>query len=59
VSPVAGLVCPSPSAASRSQCRKGWALSTKVPTIGGFPLRQWLIGLSGLVSGMGLALFLR
>ena len=28
-------------------------------TIAGFPLRQWLIGLSGLVSGMALALLLR
>ncbi len=27
--------------------------------IAGFPLRQWLIGLSGLVSGMALALLLR
>jgi hypothetical protein len=27
-------------------------------TIAGFPLRQWLIGLSGLVSGMTLALLL-
>lgn len=27
--------------------------------IAGFPLRQWLIGLSGLASGMALALFLR
>jgi hypothetical protein len=28
-------------------------------TIAGFPLRQWLIGLSGLISGMTLALLLR
>ena len=28
-------------------------------TIAGFPLRQWLIGLSGLASGMALALLLR
>ena len=28
-------------------------------SIAGFPLRQWLIGLSGLISGMALALFLR
>jgi hypothetical protein len=27
--------------------------------IAGFPLRQWLIGLSGMVSGMALALLLR
>jgi hypothetical protein len=27
-------------------------------TIAGFPLRQWLIGLSGLISGMALALLL-
>jgi hypothetical protein len=27
-------------------------------TIAGFPLRQWLIGLSGLASGMALALLL-
>jgi len=26
--------------------------------IAGFPLRQWLIGLSGLVSGMTLALLI-
>jgi hypothetical protein len=28
-------------------------------SIAGFPLRQWLIGLSGLLSGMTLALLLR
>ena len=28
-------------------------------SIAGFPLRQWLIGLSGLLSGMMLALLLR
>jgi hypothetical protein len=27
--------------------------------IAGFPLRQWAIGLSGLVSGMTLALLIR
>jgi hypothetical protein len=27
--------------------------------IAGFPLRQWLIGLSGVASGMALALLLR
>jgi hypothetical protein len=27
-------------------------------SIAGFPLRQWLIGLSGLISGMTLALLL-
>jgi hypothetical protein len=27
-------------------------------SIAGFPLRQWLIGLSGLISGMSLALLL-
>ena len=27
-------------------------------TIAGFPLRRWLIGLSGLLSGMTLALLL-
>jgi hypothetical protein len=27
-------------------------------SIAGFPLRQWLIGLSGLLSGMTLALLL-
>ena len=26
--------------------------------IAGFPLRQWLIGLSGIVSGMALAMLL-
>jgi hypothetical protein len=29
-----------------------------VLTIAGFPLRQWVIGLSGLISGMTLALLL-
>jgi hypothetical protein len=33
-------------------------LSTKAIRIAGFPLRQWLIGLSGLASGMALALLL-
>jgi hypothetical protein len=28
-------------------------------SIAGLPLRQWLIGLSGLVSGMTLALLIR
>jgi len=28
-------------------------------TIAGFPLRQWLIGLSGLAAGMLLALLIR
>jgi hypothetical protein len=28
-------------------------------SIAGFPLRQWLIGLSGLLSGMTLALLIR
>jgi hypothetical protein len=28
-------------------------------TIAGFPLRQWLIGLSGLISGMTLAQLIR
>ena len=28
-------------------------------TIAGYPLRQWLIGLSGLISGMTLALLIR
>jgi hypothetical protein len=32
-------------------------LSTR-QIIAGFPLRQWLIGLSGLISGMALALLL-
>jgi hypothetical protein len=35
------------------------ALSTKVQTIAGFPLRQWVIGLSGLISGMTLAFLIR
>jgi len=39
--------------------RRGLALSTLGQTIAGFPLRQWLIGLSGLASGMALALLLR
>jgi hypothetical protein len=34
-------------------------LSTRASTIAGYPLRQWLIGLSGLVSGMAFALLLR
>jgi hypothetical protein len=34
-------------------------LSTRVLTIAGFPFRQWVIGLSGLASGMALALLLR
>jgi hypothetical protein len=29
-----------------------------VQMIAGFPIRQWLIGLSGLVTGMTLALLL-
>ena len=33
--------------------------STRVQTIAGFPVRQWLIGLSGLISGMAFALLLR
>ena len=28
-------------------------------TVAGFPLRQWLIGLSGLASGMIVALLIR
>jgi hypothetical protein len=28
-------------------------------SIAGYPLRQWLIGLSGLISGMTLALLIR
>lgn len=28
-------------------------------TVGGFPLRQWVIGLSGLIAGMAVALLLR
>ena len=48
----------SPSPARPSSFRKGWALSTLGQTIAGFPLRQWLIGLSGLASGMALALLL-
>jgi len=38
--------------------RKGWDLSTKAVSIAGFPLRQWVIGLSGLVSGIAVALLL-
>jgi hypothetical protein len=33
-------------------------LSTEAQRIAGFPLRQWMIGLSGLISGMVLALLL-
>jgi hypothetical protein len=33
-------------------------LSTKVQIIAGFPLRQWLVGLSGLAAGTALALLL-
>jgi hypothetical protein len=28
-------------------------------TIAGFPLRQWAIGLSGLICGMAIALLIR
>jgi hypothetical protein len=28
-------------------------------SVAGFPLRQWLIGLSGLACGMACALFIR
>ena len=49
----------SPAAASPSSCRRGWALSIEAISIAGFPLRQWLIGLSGLASGMALALLIR
>jgi hypothetical protein len=31
----------------------------KVMSIAGFPLRQWVIGFSGLACGMTLALLLR
>ena len=41
-----------------SHCRRGWVLSIRTISIGGFPLRQWLIGISGLASGMMLALLL-
>jgi hypothetical protein len=33
-------------------------LSIQATSIAGFPIRQWLIGLSGLASGMALALLL-
>jgi hypothetical protein len=33
-------------------------LSIQVTSIAGTPIRQWLIGLSGLASGMALALLL-
>jgi hypothetical protein len=45
--------------ASRCNCRKGLALSIRVMTVAGFPLRQWLIGLSGLACGMTAALLIR
>jgi len=45
--------------ARQSICRKGLGLSIKVTTIAAFPLRQWLIGLSGLACGMTCALLLR
>jgi len=53
-----GLPFPSPTPASLWICRKGLDLSTLGTTIAGFPLRQWLIGLSGLASGMALALLI-
>ena len=40
--------------ASRSRCRRGLGYEHR----SSFPLRQWLIGLSGLLSGMTLALLL-
>ena len=50
---------PSPAAANRSNCRKDWDLSIKAMNLAGFPLRQWLIGLSGLACGMSVALLIR
>ena len=40
-------------------CRRGWVLSIRTISIAGHPLRQWLIGISGLASGMMLALLIR
>ena len=40
------------------RCRRDLVLSIRTISIAGFPLRQWLIGLSGLASGMTLALLL-
>jgi len=34
-------------------------LSIRTISIKGYPIRQWLIGLSGLASGMMLALLIR
>jgi hypothetical protein len=34
-------------------------LSIRAISIGHYPIRQWLIGLSGLASGMVVALLLR
>jgi hypothetical protein len=44
---------------SLSHCRKGWALSIRTISFVGYPVRQWLIGISGLASGMMLALLIR
>ena len=47
-----------PASASLSNCRKGWVLSIRTISIGGFPFRQWAIGISGLATGMMLAILL-
>ena len=49
----------SPAAVYRSNCRRHWVLSIRAISIGHYPIRQWLIGLSGLASGMVVALLLR
>ena len=49
----------SSAAGSQSRCRRGWVLSIRAISIGQFPVRQWLIGLSGLLCGMTLALLIR
>ena len=51
---------PHPRRPADRSCRRHWGLSTRaLTTIAGFPLRQWAIGLSGLVCGMALALLIR
>ena len=44
---------------TRFRCRRDWALSIRTISIAGFPFRQWAIGISGLASGMLVALLLR
>ena len=58
-SPPASRRSRSSAAGSRSSCRRHWVLSIRAISIGHFPIRHWLIGLSGLLCGMTLALLIR